>query len=147
MDSDEENKYYVFTVGKNENSPRVDATMEGRSIRFFIDSGADVNLIHLSTFQTLKNRRQLDFGDAKIYSYLVDEPLPVLGRFRASIEANGHRVNAMFELVEGRLGNLLGFETARELDLFNTAVLRLKPESLLRRRNALKVWKKETIKI
>ncbi|RNA16800.1 Retrovirus-related Pol poly from transposon, partial [Brachionus plicatilis] len=81
-----------------------------------------------ATFNTLLPKPHLEPCCNQLYAYQSDRPIPVLGQFATVVRANGHEAQAQFKVVEGQAGNLLSFDTARELDLFSTDAFRKKIE-------------------
>ena len=122
-DEDDESEF-VYAIGSGRGRPQVHLIINGITVLAMIDSGAQVNVIDQATYELLATVPRLSATSKRLFAYQADNPLRVRGQFRASVEANGHRTEAEFKVVDGKAGNLLGFETARLLDMFSLEIFR-----------------------
>ena len=122
-DEDDESEF-VYAIGSGRGRPQVHLIINGITVLAMIDSGAQVNVIDQATYELLATVPRLSATSKRLFAYQADNPLRVRGQFRASVEANGHRTLAEFKVVDGQAGNLLGFETARLLDMFSLEIFR-----------------------
>lgn len=128
-DTESEEEGFVFALSSDRNKmPKIAVEIESTFVFALVDSGAQVNLIDTTSFNALKVKPQLEPCNSKLYAYQSEQPIPILGQFVTEVRANGHKALAKFKVVEGKAGNLLSFDTARDLDLFNTEVFRKKNE-------------------
>ena len=123
FDSDSE---YVYTVSNAPDfkSPRVEVMVDNTEVSMMIDSGATVNLIDEATFLKVNKRSNLTLGEPRkqIFSYGSTTPLPVLGTVLCTIQTGHQSVKALMYVIKGSAGNLLSFNTARELELISIQV-------------------------
>jgi hypothetical protein len=59
---------------------------------------------------------------AKLFAYNSNEEIPTIGEFTAKVSFKQKEHTASFRVVKS--GNLLSFATARQLDLFSSALFR-----------------------
>ena len=100
---------HIFVMGSGGHRPQIEIAIDGQTVKTLIDSGAQVNLIDQSTYDSLSTKPRLETCGGKLYAYQTDKPIPIKGQFQASVEANGHKTEARFKVVEGQAGNLLSF--------------------------------------
>ena len=84
-DTDSEDEYQVKTVKKSKANTTVTARINTVPLQFQIDSGADVNIIDENSFDKLKGQVCLTKTKAKLFSYNSRTPLPLLGKFTATV--------------------------------------------------------------
>jgi hypothetical protein len=72
-------------TGKEKVCNKVKVIINTVPIKFQIDSGADVNIIDEDTFVTLKSQVTLKKYNAKLFAYNSLSPLPLVGKFTATI--------------------------------------------------------------
>ena len=118
-DNDESENDYTFSVNtKTDKSPQTVVKINTVDTNMLIDTGATVNVIDEKTYQKL-NKPYLEEA-RKLYPYASDKPLPVLGKFTATVE-KGNCVNqSEFVVVKGTGGNLLSYDTAVQLKIMET---------------------------
>ena len=83
-----------------------------------MDSGASVNIVSKGTFENID--AELEPCDARVYAFNSTAPLPVLGKFKATVESKQNRVKTEF-LVVNNATSLLGYATATELGILQIA--------------------------
>ena len=81
-----------------------------------IDTGATVNVIDEKSYHKLCKPCLKEAQ--KVYAYAADQPLPVLGKFTATIE-KGSNVIQNDVVIKGNGGNLLSYEAAIQLKVMN----------------------------
>ena len=94
----------------------VSVKLENVKTDFQIDSGASVNVIGETLFNTLGTHVKLMKTKVKLYAYGSTDALPVVGCFDGLIDIKGKMEIAKFYVVRGdRMGSLMGLETALKL--------------------------------
>ncbi len=101
--------------------PSITVAVAGVNIPVLMDSGASVNLIDKHTYEALCRKQQIMLtpDKTKIYVYGATTPLPVAGKFNATISTADTGTSATFHVTRGNAGCLLGYSTATELGLIN----------------------------
>ncbi|KAK7111230.1 hypothetical protein V1264_010901 [Littorina saxatilis] len=137
--SDEE---YIFGVTGNSKTPRVDISLSGELVPFFIDTGASVNVIDEQSFKNL--HINVVPSTTTIFAYGTNEPLHVLGTFTADVTYKQSSTTATFHVVRSkpttRGGNLLSADTAEKLRIVSfafTATTRILADTLCEETPAL----------
>ena len=110
---------YVFIINSNSGNmqPQTCIKLNGTKISALIDSGAAVNIISESVFNTMTPRPQLTTVSVKIYPYGCTNSLPIAGAFNCDIEAGNKKTKGVFYVLEGDGCSLLSYQTADELGL------------------------------
>ncbi|XP_055607097.1 uncharacterized protein K02A2.6-like [Uranotaenia lowii] len=116
----EKKVYYTFYTGSETNL--FQCKIGNVAMEVFIDSGSDVNIITVETWEVLKAQdvkiSRCDKGSDKILkAYGRNEPLPILGTFEAVIEIGKRSIQTKFYVVAGGQRNLLGDETSKSLGI------------------------------
>ena len=82
---------YVYAVQKQENTTngvkKTTLKINNKQIQFLVDTGATVDLVDSKTYELLPNQVTLHKSNTKIYAYGATKPLPLAGRFQATIES------------------------------------------------------------
>lgn len=117
--ADEEQKVYYAFYGGNETNI-LPGVVGGIPIDLLVDSGADVNLIKLETWEAMKEKKVHVIKSVKgctkiLKGYGSDKPLAVVGSFVAEITIGSKTVTTDFFVVKGGQKNLLGDSTAKRL--------------------------------
>ena len=100
--------------------PKTTMKVGNYQLRVIIDSGASVNVIDKKDFDRLVQQNKeimLRRTNTKIFAYGAEQPLPLVGAFDATMESVTCSTVAIFYVVSGNYGSLLGHETAVELEL------------------------------
>ena len=100
------------------NGPHMNVKVDGTECKMLIDSGANDNLIDEATYEAWPKKPKLNQSRARLHAYNSTDPLKIVGEFQAAIEVAGRKLKASIKVVGGCGGCILGFETARELGLF-----------------------------
>ncbi|KXJ24314.1 Uncharacterized protein K02A2.6 [Exaiptasia diaphana] len=123
-DTDED----VFTLSLNSVSndhtkhPTCQAKINGTWTELLIDSGASINLLDEKDFNSLQPRPSLEQTNVKIFPYQSTVALPILGKFKAHIEAtNAMTTEATFFVTQGKAGSILSWRTSECLGLIKIA--------------------------
>ena len=122
-ESCEEDEYRVSAVkekakgGHNKITTKTDNYL----LQFQSDSGADVNIIDKDSFSKLKGQVTVKNTRAKLFAHNSTVPLPLLGKFTATIATEKRYDAADFYVVKGSesTGCLLGFTSAVNLDMIH----------------------------
>lgn len=118
-DSESDDKvYYAFYGGNDTNV--LPGIIGGVQVELLVDSGADVNLIKLETWESLKAQRirvkSTVKGCSKILKgYGSNQPLNIIGSFEAEIVVGAKMAEAEFFVVKGGQRDILGDRTAKQL--------------------------------
>ena len=113
-DSDE----YTFGVGK---TPTVELEINGKTAKFFVDTGASINILDEKTAKQLMLK--LEPTQAKVHAYGASQPLTIAGKATATVAYKSQsKQKETFFVVKSQLGgNLLSSFTAQELGLVHFA--------------------------
>ena len=95
--------------------------IHNKQVKFLVDTGATVDLIDSQTYDLLRNKVTLHKSNTKTYGYGATKPLPLKGRFQATIESKNRYTVSHCYVVEGTGGNLLSAKTAQDLSLIKMA--------------------------
>ena len=113
------NKHAMFKV-------RVNDTWLG----LLADPGSSINLLVSKNSNKIKPRPTLELTNAKIYSYKLDDTLPVLGKFKARVETtNTQTIEATFYVTEGTDVSILSWCASDDLELIKIARPLITPTS------------------
>ena len=117
-DTDTDDSDYTFSVGK---TPTVDVAVNGKCVKFFVDTGASVNILDEKTANSLV--LPLSHTQAKVHAYGSSEPLTLAGKASADITFRDKTSEKeTFFVVKSKIGgNLLSAHTAQELGLVHFA--------------------------
>ena len=119
--AESEDRAYLFEIKCSSHDsarPMVKAELCGEGISFLVDTGAMKNILDEKTFLGLSFKPYLEPIESKLYPYGVENELVTNGEFKATVKFKDKFCQASFVVVKGGFGNILGFETARELDVF-----------------------------
>ncbi|XP_071838451.1 uncharacterized protein [Apostichopus japonicus] len=121
---DDDNVSYTFVIsriGSASSGPSVIVKVEHTEITALINSGAKVNIIDEETFICMHPRPQLQKSDIKLYGY-GKNLLMLKGKFCCEIHTSNTSTTAMFYVIQGNCGCLLGYETATRLNVLHINV-------------------------
>ena len=118
--SDEEE---VFTINGEKKIPTVKVKLFDTETEFLVDSGATVNVIHISTKNRICPKLKLLQPCQKIQAYGTTDPLPIAGYFDAEVCFKGKKATDRFYVIscEKTTTNLLSARTAQALGLVQFA--------------------------
>ena len=86
-------------------------------VKFLVDTGATVDVVDTATYEQLCEGATLHKTHTKIFAYGATKPLPLKGRFQATIESKSRYTVPQIYITEGTGGNLLSAMTAQDLAL------------------------------
>ena len=118
--SDEEYAYGVtINSVKSKKYSTSKVTIRNKTVEFLIDSGAGVNIMDSETYNNIN--LPLQDTSKKIFGYNADSPLPVLGKFSASVTSKVTNTSAdvQFYVIQGGEGNLMSYQTSTDLGLLH----------------------------
>ena len=95
-----------------------------------IDSGATVNIIDEPTYKNITNPPPLKQTTTRIFSYLSDNPIDLLGHLTTNISCNNKTQKCKIYVVKGKWGSLLGKTSAEALDVLRVAPSPSTPENI-----------------
>ena len=119
----EDDNQYAFTainVCKEEKRPTTDIKLCSTKINILVDTGASVNLIDSTTYNTLEKIPQLKKSNTKIFTYGGEKPMKIIGKFEAMVESKKVFNIETFYVVQGNSGNLLSYQSAKNLQIIET---------------------------
>jgi hypothetical protein len=120
--SDDDVEYTFSLQTRDMKQPRTPVILRGNVISMIIDSGASVNVIDETTYDSLKPPPKLTKAMARIFSYGASKPVFVQGTFQSKVESNNRKTVATFYVTKGTSGCLLSYRTASELDLIRITI-------------------------
>ena len=93
--------------------------INGKQAKMMIDSGTSIDLGDECTFKEIYKGKEEIPKDTKrkIFSYGLPTPLPLLVTVKAQISVNATRTGTTLNIVKGSSGNLLGYNTAKQLGM------------------------------
>ncbi|XP_053691543.1 uncharacterized protein K02A2.6-like [Sabethes cyaneus] len=114
----EKKVYYTFHTGNQTNV--FQCKIGGAPAEVFIDSGSDVNILTMQTWEALKAQKVVVSRCQKgsnmiLKAYGTSEPLTVLGTFDAIVEIGKRSTESKFFVVVDGQRNLLGDVTSKKL--------------------------------
>ncbi|KAI7789539.1 hypothetical protein IRJ41_010502 [Triplophysa rosa] len=120
-DSSSSDDVYVFVLNTTvcQQQPQTHVNVNGTKIRVLIDSGAAVNIISRTVFNTLTPQPQLEPTATRIFAYGSDAALPISGVFQCNVQASHKSTKAKFYVLENDGQTLLSYGTAQELGLID----------------------------
>ncbi|GAB1600597.1 hypothetical protein Ahia01_000337700 [Argonauta hians] len=109
---------YCFGVGK---TPTVEINLNRKKVKFFVDTGASVNVIDEATAKSIN--AQMKPTQVKIHAYGSNQPLTVQGKISVTVNHKNTYLNrqTFFVIKSSVGGNLLGASLAQELGLVQFA--------------------------
>ncbi|KAK0135266.1 hypothetical protein N1851_028900 [Merluccius polli] len=117
--SSSEDDQYVFAVNGEActKHPQTHVRLNDIKVGVLIDSGASVNIISETVFNTLEPKPTMRAARIKIFSYGSDNALPITGVFECSVQAKDRNTEATFYVLKGNGHTLLSYDTASKLGL------------------------------
>ena len=107
---------YLFTVTSDEKLQHAEITIDGKSVKFVIDTGASVNIIDRNTWRNIGT--ELQNSKARLLPYGSDAPLELLGQFQATLQLNDNIVQSKVYVINKEdSGCLLGKDSALKLQI------------------------------
>ena len=129
-DSDHEG---VFTINGMKKIPTAKVKLFNTETEFLVDSGATVNVIHMSTRNRICPKVKLLQPCPKIQAYGTTNPLPIAGYFDTEVQFRGNQTTDRFYVIDSEkiTTNLLSARTAQTLGLIQFAfTVHMPPESV-----------------
>ena len=113
---DDESNVYLGEINVNYEKPwYVNLYVCESSVKFKVDSGADVDVINESTYNRLRNKPNLIRSD-KIFES-VGTSVHVIGSFTECVSYNNHDYKMQIYVTRSGAGNLLGRSTSHAMGL------------------------------
>ena len=100
----------------------VKVKVEGRLIQFQIDIGVSVNVLDKNDLPKIESKIKVERTDKKIFPYSSRLPLPLLGKFQATVETKDKFEIVTFYIAKHTsncMGSLLGLRSAVALGLMS----------------------------
>ena len=126
FEQEEEEERYIFTNSTKQtiDRPMVNLKINDKAFSILIDSGAQENLLDYTSYLTFPVKLRLEQCRTKLYGY-NNQAISILGQFQADVETeDGINGEATFKVVAGDSGNLLSFQTAKQLNLFEGKIFK-----------------------
>ena len=126
---------YAFSVGSG--TEKMSIYLDGHCVDVIIDSGATVNIIDKSMWESLKAKHikcKSERSNKKLYTYSSDKPLDLIGKFSTVVSLKGpHReIEADFYVINGEGPALLGKQTAMDLGVLKIEINAVQDDKLKR---------------
>ena len=108
-------KRMAINALKGDDGPRVDVCIQGAIVSCLVDTGSPVDVIDEETFDRLAIKPKLEPCIDSFYGFASDSPIPISGKFTASVQVNGVSAQTEFIVVKGRKERLISYKTALQL--------------------------------
>ena len=118
-DSDEEDYVYMSKTRKA-SLPHFVISINGTDFNFLADSGATTNLLSEEDFNKISPMPVLEPSRTTIQAYGKQKPIPILGKFNATLQNATETVEAPICVVAGTETPILSWSTSQELKLLTT---------------------------
>lgn len=102
---------------KNWFMPVLSVFMLLTSVKFGLDTGAEVDVIDESTYDRLRNKPILSRCRTKLFPYGSNTPISTLGEFKTHVKCRDGNRAVKFIVTKGNNGNLMSYKTAVLLGL------------------------------
>ena len=122
VQSDQSDEYVFSLHSQSTSQPRATIDIQGNVVSFVIDTGASVNILDESTYNSFRNPPKLNKAKTNIFTYGANTPVSVIGTFESECESNNRLTVGMFFVTRGNSGSLLSYKTASELGLIKLSV-------------------------
>jgi hypothetical protein len=100
--------------------PRSAVTFNKAVVEFFVDTGAECNVIDSCTYELIHDRPKLSQCASNILAYGSSTPMNMRGEFTTEVRSStGIATTARFIVSNGKFRNLLSYDTARKLGIVN----------------------------
>ena len=105
-------------------TPIVKVKINDQPVKMLLDTGASTNILDKATFDKLSAIKPIALtkSPVKIVAYGSQSPLPVVGKFDATIESKRNISVSPIYVLEGSAGSLLSYNTANDLGLIRLSV-------------------------
>ena len=74
------------SIARLNGGPKVEIELNGKNVKFLIDTGSPINVIDESTFNLISTKIKLEKCNTNFYGYTSNIPLLILGQFIAEIK-------------------------------------------------------------
>ena len=113
---------YLFTLNpKPEDKKALTATIKINNIqvKMMVDTGASIDIIDELTYDKMRKLQPLCLSRAnnRIFAYGSSNQLPVMGKFKASLESRDKITISDIHVIKGNFGCLLSYSSATTLGL------------------------------
>jgi len=108
-----------------ERQEKIEVTVGGCKLNMIIDSGASTNVVDKQTWEWLKRNKvkcESVRADKRLYTYVSQTPLDVIGTFHCETSVFNNSVDAEYCVINGNGESLLGRETAMSLGVLKMGV-------------------------
>ena len=101
--------------------PIVVLSMCQSNVKFYVDTGAEVNVMDEKSYNKLALRPKLNHCSKSLYGYSNHEPTPIqtIGEFKTRVLYGQEYRSITFVVTVGNGGNLLSYESAIDLRVMN----------------------------
>ncbi|XP_048249112.1 uncharacterized protein K02A2.6-like [Haliotis rufescens] len=132
-ETSDEDEFVFLSQGEKTKSPKFTMKINGQPVIMLADSGASINTISKTVYQSLRPKPKLQECRTKVFPYGKKEPVHVLGRFTATIASKTASAEAKLCVVSDVDECLLSWQMAQELHLLKTheSVYSCKSEDLI----------------
>ena len=97
--------------------PTTYITIGQTKIKQLIDTGTNLNIISLETYDTIRNKPALRPTETRAYGFHSKIAIPLMGEFYTLIKFKHTRIKAKYLVLNGEATNILGYSTASSLGI------------------------------
>ena len=97
--------------------PRMHISINGKRIRHLIDTGTNLNIVSIATFESIHPRPRLFETNTRAFAFNASTQLPIIGAFKAKVSHHSISSDATYLVLNGNAESILGFDTSTKLDL------------------------------
>ncbi|XP_046328438.2 uncharacterized protein K02A2.6-like [Haliotis rufescens] len=132
-ETSDEDEFVFLSQGEKTKSPKFTMKINGQPVIMLADSGASINTISKTVYQSLRPKPNLQECRTKVFPYGKKKPVHVLGRFTATIASKTASAEAKICVVSDVDECLLSWQMAQELHLLkiHESVYSCKSEDLI----------------
>ena len=117
-----EESFHVQALHLTHRLPRATVFLDNQPLTMTVDTGSSINVLRESDYQQLTRLPTLHRTNIRLFSFGSTDPLPMLGKFRSSVNVvddDSRQIDAQFYVVAGDsyTTSLLSFNTAVDIGL------------------------------
>ena len=116
---------FLFTLASTSTkTPIVKVKINDQPVKMLLDTGASTDILDKATYDKLSAVKPIALtkSPVNIFAYGSQSPLPVVGKFDATIESKRNISVSTIYVLEGSAGSLLSYNTANDLGLIKLSV-------------------------
>ena len=97
--------------------PTTYITIGQSKIKLLIDTGTNLNIISIKTYEGIKNKPALKPTETRAYGFHSKTAIPLMGEFFTIIKFKNQTIQARYLVLNGEATNILGYATAHALGI------------------------------